>query len=144
MATPRMASSSSTNISLLYQIIDDQKNLLGNPASVNMASNTCIDDLKRQIFKDNKHQMKARYVDAPNLILWKLAIPLYIGNTRRLNMVFFESIKQINFPDLGSDEAFEENAPVPLLDPGTKLYNYWPEDRHDMCLHLVVQVPRTS
>jgi Crinkler effector protein N-terminal domain len=140
---PMASSSSSINqLSLLYQIIDDQGNLLGALDSVDIPSNAHVGNLKRQILSDNKNILEAHQVDAPQLILWKLLKQVVIGHPRAYNKEYFSSIQEISFPKSKSDDVGDGH--IQYLDPAHRLSTYWKQEPKDGYLALVVQLPRTS
>jgi Crinkler effector protein N-terminal domain len=134
--------SSSTRLSLTYQIIDDQGNLLGTPNHVKIASNANVSDLQTQIFNVNKNILKAHRVDAPHLILWKLLKPVVAGYPRKYNKEYVSSIQEIMFPKSESDEVGDGH--VQYLNSLYMLSTYWQQDPEAGYLALVVQLPRTS
>ncbi|KAI5122482.1 hypothetical protein M0805_001392 [Coniferiporia weirii] len=124
--------SSSSSITLLYRIIDNQNNILLATGIVHILSNAYVAELKHQVCTKNEGILKPRGIDPSRLSLWKLSTLLPTGK-EKTNL-------DIEFPDPGSDEALEGNGTVQILDPFGNISRYWQEDPEEGHLHLVVQV----
>jgi Crinkler effector protein N-terminal domain len=137
--------SASWPLTLLCLAIDNDKNFLGTVFPLDVRSNTLVGQAKKAVKAEKAHDTE--HVDADRLILWKLSTPLPAGRTRAEKTEWDRKIKEIDFPDLESDDALEGDGLVQLLDPFEELSECWPdsaprpEKKH---LHLIVQVPASK
>lgn len=118
--------------------LDNDGEQIGNFFSIQADIDELVDELKKSI----KARMapKLDYLAANELYLWKAAIRLPTDGTRAEIGSFNQSIKDIKFPHLESDDPVEENGAIQLL-PHKTLSDYWGKPPEPQYLHILAKVP---